>query len=99
MKITKANNSVAKHPMQPLVTDENGTVRFKQNKIIRYLVTSGTINLNDIAVLTFSDEDQMQLAQLLGYSISGYGDLSYVSDESYEEANKLRMELSNETII
>lgn len=91
-------NSAAKHPMQPLVIDDSGNIRFKQNKIIKYLVESGRINLNEIALLPFSNEDQMQLAQLIGYSVNGYGELSYVSDESYEEANKLRMELSNEII-
>ena len=28
----------------------------------------------------------MQFAQLIGYSVSGYGELSYVSEASYEAA-------------
>lgn len=82
---------MAKHPMQPIVIDEHGTPRFKANPIVRYLLDSGGIDLNKIAIMAgrglFSDEDQMQLAQLIGYSVGGYGDLSYVSEESINEAD------------
>lgn len=42
--------------------------------------------MNDLACMEFSQEDREQFAQLIGYSLSGYGDLSYVSDESYDAA-------------
>jgi len=32
----------------------------------------------------FSQEDREQFAQLIGYSLSGFGELSYVSDETCE---------------
>lgn len=38
----------------------------------------------------------MQLAQLLGYSVSGYGDLPYVSDESYDKAAKMVEEFESD---
>jgi len=74
-----------KHPIQPLEDDGNGVLRFKQNAIVRYLVDSG-IGLNALAVMNFYKEDWEQLAQLIGYSLSGFGDLSYVSDKTYEAA-------------
>ncbi len=78
--------------MQPLVVDEHGVVRFRKNAIIDYMLTAGgrgeKFNLNTLAMrFEFSDEDRMQLAQLIGYSVSGYADLSYVSDESYDKAS------------
>ena len=78
--------SEPKHPVQPLVTDSEGVLRFKANAIVRYLLDNGPFNLNDLALLPFSDEDREQFAQLIGYSLSGFGDLSYVSDETYERA-------------
>lgn len=76
-----------KHPLQPVANDGNGVWRFKSNKIIEYLFDSGKLDLNEIARMRFTAEDKMQLAQLLGYSLSGYGDLSYVTDESYDAAH------------
>mgnify|MGYP007127200955 CR=1 FL=1 len=76
-----------KLPMQPLVIDAHGTLRFKENLIVRKLLDYATehgYGLNEMAREEFDAEDQMQLAQLIGYSLSGYGTLSYVTDESYE---------------
>lgn len=74
------------HPMQPVVMGHNGRERFKMNHIICWLFESGRMSLNDTAALPVPVEDHMQLAQLLGYSIQGYGELSYVTDESYDAA-------------
>jgi hypothetical protein len=76
-------------PMQPVVKDEHGAVRFKANPIVRYLLDNGGINLSQIGMQDFTDEDRAQFAQLIGYSVSGYGELSYVSDESYDAASAL----------
>jgi hypothetical protein len=73
-------------PMQPLVVDRQGTVRFAENAVVRHLLDKGSIDLNALAVEEFSDADRAQFAQLIGYSVSGYGELHYVSDESYERA-------------
>lgn len=80
---------VYKLPMQPLAIDAYGTLRFKENPIVRKLLDYATehgYGLNEIALDEFEAEDQMQLAQLIGYSLSGYGSLSYVTDESYDRA-------------
>ena len=74
-----------KHPRQPIVIDEYGVKRFKQNAIVRELLDRATaakvMDLNVIALMNFSDEDRQQFAQLIGYSLSGYGELSYASEE------------------
>lgn len=78
------------HPIQPLEKDSQGTLRFKENKIVSFLLDKGPTDLNDIAIMNFDDEDRQQFAQLIGYSLDGYGELSsYVSDEAYEAAAKM----------
>ena len=77
------------HPTQPLTKDAQGVVRFKPNKIVKHLLDHGGIDMNVLARLEFSDEDREQFAQLIGYSLSGYGELSYVSDDSYRAAEAM----------
>jgi len=70
------------HPHQPIYMDKYGTVRFKRNKIVDYLISGKVkqgIDLNDLAIMDFPREDWEQLGQLIGYSVSGWGGLSYVS--------------------
>lgn len=64
--------------MQPIYLAKDKVMRFKENKIIVHLFESGKLDLNAIACMDFPKEDRIQLAQLLGYSVSGFGDLSYV---------------------
>jgi len=77
---------MAKHPIQPLEKDAHGILRFKQNAIVRFLLDSGPNDMNKLAMMPFSQEDRQQFAQLIGYSLCGYGDLSYVSDDDYNAA-------------
>lgn len=78
----KGSDSV-KHPFQPLYLDDHGTLRFKPNKIINYLFETRKLDLNAIASMPFPVEDREQIAQMLGYSHSGFGDLSYVTNETW----------------
>jgi hypothetical protein len=83
-----AQPAVPLNPMQPIV-DVSGIKRFKANAIVLHLiVTHPSCDMNALSRMDFSDEDRMQFAQLIGYSVGGYADLSYVSDESYEAAEK-----------
>jgi len=77
-----------KHPTQPIETDEDGVRRFKRNAIVRYILDAGPLNMNDIALMPFSREDRQQFAQLIGYSFSGYMDLSY--SEGYDNRKETR---------
>lgn len=75
-----------KHPTQPLERDAHGALRFKRNEIVRYLLDQGGIDMNALAVLPFSPEDRQQFAQLIGYSLVGYGELSYVDKKAWNRA-------------
>ena len=78
-----------KHPLQPLQKDATGVIRFKENKIVQFLLDAGPFDLNQLAAMPFEDEDREQLAELIGYSVGGFGELPYVSDETYGAAEKL----------
>jgi hypothetical protein len=80
--------------MQPVDLDAEGVVRFHGNAIVRHLLDVATIGLNEIAALPFEREDHEQLAQLLGYSVDGFCDLPYASEEARERAIALAEELS-----
>ena len=73
-----------KQPTQPMVVDERGVVCFQSNKVIEWLFEAGKLDLIELAVAAaknpagFPRADRMQVAQMLGYSVSGFGDLSYV---------------------
>lgn len=77
-------------PIQPLIEDEHGVIRFKPNAIVQHLLENGGIDLNQIAMLDFSREDREQFAQLIGYSWSGACDLGYVTDEVLDAAEAMR---------
>lgn len=72
-----------RHPIQPLIIDKHGCIRFKDNAIVGFLSAG---RFNELAAMDFEQEDHEQLAQLIGYSLDGFGTLSYVSDETYERA-------------
>lgn len=69
-----------RNPMQPLVRDNRGVVRFRPNKIVQFFVDQGP-SLNDIPN-GFTQDDWEQFYQLIGYSLSGFHELSNVSDET-----------------
>lgn len=76
------------HPMQPVIIDDRGVARFKRNPIVCYLLDHGGIDLNKIATLDFKPEDHEQFAQLIGYSVSGFGELSYASKKKVRKADR-----------
>ncbi len=73
--------------MQPIVRDADGVVRFRVNRIVRVLLSQGPITLNTLATMDFSDDERAQFAQLIGYSVSSFGDLSYASEEMIQRAD------------
>ena len=68
-------------PIQPIKDN-----RFIPNRIVQYLLDNGGIDLNQLAYRDFTDQERMQFAQLIGYSLGGFSDLSYVDDETYGAA-------------
>lgn len=84
----KAREQVVKHlpqPMQPMGYAEDGVIRFKPNEIVVRLLEDsqerGRIDMNTIrnwaAQGAVSEDDLVQFVQLIGYSVSGIGDLDY----------------------
>ena len=59
----------AHHPIQPLERDENGTLRFRANAIVRYLFNTGPVNASELRRIPFSREDWEQFYQQLGFSL------------------------------
>lgn len=88
-----------KHPMQNVAIFEGGPPRFVGNPIVQFLLDAGPFDSNQLSMMPFSDEDREQFAQLLGYSITGFGELPYVSEDSYERACQKVKEASEEWIL
>lgn len=85
--------------MQPVGLDSDSKPRFKENPIVTYLLdwcrNNGGPDLNEIASIAagrrntpapFTEDDRRQFAQLIGYSVGGYSELSYVDDEAWAAA-------------
>lgn len=74
-----------KHPIQPVVLDEDGRARFVENRIVRFLLDQYGPGLQDLSVRFGSGRDDAeraderadweQLFMLIGYSVSGFADL------------------------
>ena len=47
------------------------------------------MDMNKIATMSFPREDREHFAQLIGYSLSGFGELSYISEETYATAERV----------
>ena len=76
------------NPIQPLYLI-NDVIRFKENKIVNDLLDFATplgFDMNKIARSSYTQTDREQFAQLIGYSLSGFGSLSYASDDVYGTA-------------
>jgi len=88
-----------KPPIQPIKVDQldHNRARFQENKIVRYLLDQGPFDLNILARMDFSNEDREQFAQLIGYSLSGFAELSYVSDETLQAATLMHEKGIGET--
>ena len=74
-------------PLQPIIMD-HGVQRFRANEIVKFLLTQGPFDLNTLAGLNFSAADREQFAMLIGYSISGIGELSYMRDETMDRIDE-----------
>ena len=82
-----------KHPIQYIKDN-----RFVGNDIVRYLLDNGGIGLNKLAILPFSNDDREQFAQLIGYSLSGYANLGYVSEATFNAASLMSDGENNELL-
>jgi len=77
--------------MRKIIKDPQGTLRFKENKIVRTLLEESRkrgFTLNDLACFEFTQEDWEDFYQAIGYSVRGYHELSNVSDKSALAASR-----------
>lgn len=77
-----------KQPMQPVVYDEHGVIRFQANELVQHLLDFGGLDMNHLGMVDCSNQDREQFAQLIGYSVSGFGDLSYVRHKTLLKADR-----------
>lgn len=84
------SNNNTRFPIQPMKDK-----RFIPNRIVEALLNTSAFDLNKIAIMDFTNEERTQLAMLIGYSLGGFADLSYVDGESYYEAERLSEGLGN----
>lgn len=86
-----------RQPMQPVVIAGDGVIRFKENKIISdmlELCQKHGFGLNEIAMRDYEKDDRSQLMQLIGYSVSGYGNL-----DCSREKHVLRADEKSESLV
>ncbi len=79
-------------PMQPIVHDHQGVVRFQKNLVVDRLLMEASergFNLNHLTCACYDapKSDWEQFAQLIGYSVSGFGDLPYARRRTIERAD------------
>jgi hypothetical protein len=79
------------YPMQPLQRDEEGIIRFQSNPIVEYLLDAGPFDMNHLRMLPFPAWAREQFLQLIGYSVCGFTELSYVREEVKDHADDLAM--------
>lgn len=92
-KPSKRKARIGRHPMQPVVM-VGKVARFKANKIVEMLLESHpTIDMHEIACMSFSRADRNQFAQLIGYSVDGFAELGYSFPSDIEAADKMVVEI------
>jgi len=81
------------YPDQPMHADPE--IRFRSNRIVRVLLERAraqNFGLNEIMDMAgcgaFSKDELRQLVQLLGYTLGGYLELSFVDDASKDRAER-----------
>lgn len=74
------------NPIQPLYTDEHGTLRFKANAIVQHVMENSTVTFNDFAAGNFSVTDQEQFNQLIGVSHGHFEECEVTRRETADTA-------------
>lgn len=79
---------MTKFPDQPMVLVDR-VVRFAPNNIVRFLLDHGGVDLNKLSMIgyLFTQPEWEQFYQLIGYSVSGFGSLDMVSEETRDRCD------------
>lgn len=82
-----ASGKQPRHPVQPLVFDPHGVVRFKANAAVKALLYKDSpLDLNQMCLMGFGKEDWDQFGQIIGYSHGGSP--SYISTRSLNASER-----------
>ena len=76
-------------PLQPMIAEPGRGGRFRENALVTYLLERASqhgCDLNHLATVPASEADREQFAMLIGYSLSGFLELSYVREETATRA-------------
>ena len=80
------------------VIDDHGVQRFPQNDLLRYLVTSKIVDLNDLALAfhhdQFDADGYKAFYRDIGYSVSGYDEI-FGPGSSWEDNGNEAVEIIN----
>jgi hypothetical protein len=66
------------------------------NEVVRWLKNNGPTDMNGLAYQDFPQKDEEQFAMLIGYSVSGAGDLSYFSGAMINRADIIAAKMADE---
>lgn len=75
-------------PMQPIEIDARGTPRFVANGIVREMLDRSLDDMNTLAMLKMPKGHRAQFAQLIGYSVDGFAELSYATGQQVAAADE-----------
>jgi hypothetical protein len=71
-------SDLRQHSDHPIIIDEHGIIRWKQNGAVRWVVDNG-VDLNALSIAHqrgfIPTEDYMAFYRQMGYSLSGYLDI------------------------
>ena len=85
-----------KHPVQPLIMDKHGIVRFMSNRLVNYMFdVTANIHGYDFAS-DYPVAEQEQLAQLTGVSLKLFRNLPFATPETIAVADVMYREKISE---
>lgn len=94
-KLNQERGDSMKHPNQAIITSADGSWEgFRSNEIVVYLkklATAHGTSLNELAEMFDGDrfvDDWSQFCQLIGYSVNGYKELSFVDQTRLDEPDE-----------
>lgn len=75
--------------MRKIEIDPDGQPRFQRNAIVSWLVHTDRVDLNEIiATHAWPIKDQEEFWQMLGYSVSAFGNLTFVRPKTTKKADR-----------
>ncbi len=79
--------------LQPIYLDEEGRARFRVNKIVRFLWDTKKYSAEELRLMPFSEADWQQFNSLIGYSVTGFLEVSNPSERLENEIDAKVQEL------